>query len=209
MNIPREIEAKYAVADPRLFMDLLALSGIGPFTLAPDPEPIDQINTYFDTPDRRLRAARYGFRIRLAQGMAIATLKGPATIQDDIHTRSEWEAELTSEKPDDLPFGELRDRLLALTAQQPLLPTLSIRTNRHIIIAIRERQPIAEIALDDYVITAGSHQQRNYELELELLRTGQPDDLKELASLLHARYALVAESRSKLERGLALLEGAS
>jgi inorganic triphosphatase YgiF len=205
MNEPREIEAKYAVADPRLFTDLLALPQIGPFTLTPDVGSVDQINTYFDTVDHRLRAARHGFRIRLAKGNIVATLKGPASIHGDIHTRSEWETVLHDDTPHDLPIGELRDRVLALTAEQPLLPTISIRTNRQIIIATRDAQPIAEMALDDYVITAGERREQYYELELELLPAGQPADLTALAALLRGRFALAPEARSKLERGLALL----
>jgi inorganic triphosphatase YgiF len=166
---------------------------------------VDQINTYFDTIDHRLSSARHGFRIRLAKGDIVATLKGPASIHGDIHTRSEWETVLHNDTPHDLPFGELRDRLLALTAEQPLLPTISIRTNRQIIIATRDAQPIAEMALDDYVITAGERREQYYELELELLPTGQPADLAALAALLRGRFALVPEARSKLERGLALL----
>lgn len=209
MNAPREIEAKYAVADADLFVDLLALTQLGPFTLVADSKPIDQVNIYFDTSDRRLQAARHGFRIRLAKGKAVATLKGPATIQDAIHTRNEWEVALPGQDPDQIPAGELRDQLIALIGAQELRPILEIRTCRQIILATRDQQPLVEIALDDYVITAGQQQEQHQELELELLSAGQHDDLMHLAALLRERFVLIPESRSKLERGLALLKGTS
>ena len=57
-----EIEAKYRVDHQHTFDDLLSLAALGPFHLAPAPDPEDQQNTYFDTPDGRLRAGHYGLR---------------------------------------------------------------------------------------------------------------------------------------------------
>ena len=69
-----EIEAKFRVDDERTFADLLSLTALGPFRLAPAPAPEDQRNVYFDTADGRLRAAHYGLRVRANGDRRIATL---------------------------------------------------------------------------------------------------------------------------------------
>ena len=53
---------------------------------------------------------------------------------------------------------------------------------------------------------AGGRSANFRELEIELLSTGTRADLDELVALLRARFALHPEDRSKLARGLALLD---
>jgi inorganic triphosphatase YgiF len=208
MSSHQEIEAKYQVGDPALFAELLGLDHAGRFALHPAATPIDQLNTYFDTHEWRLRQARYGFRVRIAQGYAKATLKGPTLLVNDVHTRSEWEVELPDDDLANLPVGALRNELLRLTGGAPLRPTLSIRNRRQIIEVLDGQRPVVEIALDNSVINAGGQTQHFYELELELIGAGLPVDLQDLAATLCDRYMLAPEPRSKLERGLALLESA-
>src|SRR5437879_5746815 len=59
-----EIEAKFRVDDDQTFPDLLGLKALGPFRFTAEPDAEDQRNVYFDTADGRLRAARYGLRVR-------------------------------------------------------------------------------------------------------------------------------------------------
>lgn len=204
-----EIEAKFRVEDERVFPELLALGAIGSFRLDRAPEAEDQRNVYFDTADRRLRDRKFGLRVREAGGRRIATLKGEAKISDGMYERDEWEVEVgADDRPETWPAGEVRDRVLALTGGAELRPTLTIRTLRRHIYAERGGARFAELSLDEGAISAGGREQRFRELEIELLRGGERADLDTLVALLRQRFTLIPEDRSKLARGLALLDAA-
>ena len=204
-----EIEAKFRIDDDQTFPTLLALSEIGPFTLSAGSTPEDQRNVYFDTADRRLRAAQYGLRVRTIDNRRVATLKGAAQVHDGMYERDEWEVEVgPSDDPATWPNGEVRERTLALVGNETLAPILSMRTLRQHIYAMREHSRIAEMSLDEGDISAGGLTQHFRELEIELLADGSRTDLDTLVQLLRARFALQPEDRSKLARGLALLDAA-
>jgi inorganic triphosphatase YgiF len=203
-----EIEAKYRVDDQRTFDDLLSLSTLGPFRLAPAPDLEDQRNTYFDTADSRLRAARYGLRVRDLGARRIATLKGDARIADGVYEREEWEVAIgDDDRPASWPTSEARERALALLGGAPLIPILTIHTLRRHIYASRDGRDVAELSLDEGLISAGGREERLRELEIELLGAATRAELDALVALLRERYPLAPEERSKLARGLALLDG--
>ncbi|HEX5692559.1 MAG TPA: CYTH domain-containing protein, partial [Roseiflexaceae bacterium] len=202
------IEAKFRVDDERLFHELLDLTSLGPFVLAPANQAEQQRNTYFDTDDRRLRAGRYGLRVREVGKRRIATLKGEARVTDGMYERDEWEVDIgADDRPEAWPPSEARERTLELLDGAALQPTLEIQTQRHHIYASRGAEQIAELSLDEGTIRAGGREQHFRELEIELLGDASRTDLDTFVDLLRDRYQLVAEDRSKLERGLALLDG--
>lgn len=202
-----EIEAKFRVDDEQTFAHLLALAAIGPFELIAAPEAEDQRNVYFDSADRRLRGGQYGLRVRDLGHRRIATLKGAAQARDGMYERDEWEIEIgDDDHPSAWPASEARDRTLALLAGAEPLPILSIHTRRRHVIALRDGTRVAELSLDTGAIDAGGRAASFRELEIELLKTGTRADLDKLVALLRARFTLTPEDRSKLERGLALLD---
>jgi len=204
-----EIEAKFRVDDAQTFPQLLALGAIGPFKLVAEPDVEDQRNVYFDTADRRLRAGQYGLRVRDLGNRRIATLKGAAKARDGMYERDEWEIEIgDDDHPSSWPSSEARDRTLALLDGAAPLPILAIRTRRLHIIALRDDRRVAELSLDTGAIDAGGRTANFRELEIELLKTGTRADLDALVALLRARFTLTPEDRSKLARGLALLDSA-
>jgi inorganic triphosphatase YgiF len=203
-----EIEAKFRVDDDQIFPALLHLSSLGPFELAVAPHAEDQRNVYFDTADRRFRQAQYGLRVRTVGNRRVATLKGAAQVRDGLYERDEWEVDVDDDDPQTWPEGEVRERVLALLGGAALAPTLTIRTRRQHIYAERGGGRVAELSLDEGDINAGSLEQHFRELEIELLEAGERADLDELVELLRGRFALVPEDRSKLARGLALLDAA-
>lgn len=204
----QEIEAKFAVADQQTFEQLLLIEALGPFRLLPAPAPEQQYNIYYDTADARLRAVQYGFRIREVAGKRIATLKGPTSVTEGVHSRSEWEAVIgDSDPPEGWQPSEVRERLLALTGGAPLLQLLVIHTTRQHIYALRNSVRVVELSLDQGQIRAGGRSEDLRELELELLPGSIRADLDLLVALLRERFVLVPEERTKLARGLALLEG--
>jgi inorganic triphosphatase YgiF len=200
-----EIEAKFRVPSQAVFADLLALSQLGAFTLHAMAQPEHQHNIYFDTAARHLRQARHGFRIRMLNTHAIATLKGPATSIGSAQSRTELEVATPTADPQALPAGELADWLHELTQGEPLIAILTIDTNRQIMNADRNQQHVLEIALDDLQINAGGRSQHGRELEIECVEHGTISDLEDFAALIIPRYQLVAEPLSKLARGLVLL----
>src|SRR5262245_7437459 len=155
-----EIEAKYRVDDERIFADLLGLTAIGPFHLIPAPNPEDQHNTYFDTADGRLRAARYGLRVRDLGTRRIATLKGDARVEEGIHERDEWEVAIgDDDRPESWPPSEARDHALALLGGAPLFPILTIKTLRRHINASRAGGGIDTLRLGRGLLCARGSEQ--------------------------------------------------
>nr|WP_083778612.1 CYTH domain-containing protein [Oscillochloris trichoides] len=200
-----EVEAKYAVSGRD--MDVIAALGqLGPYVLHPEPKPEHQQNRYFDTPDRRLAQARYGLRLREVAGRSLVTLKGPAEVSQGLHRRAEYEFDHNDPDPHSWPPGPARELALALTGNAPLLPTVTILTHRKIIFATYQDRTVAEICLDQGMIHAAGQNQPFSELEIELLPGGSESDLVAIADTLRTIIALHPESRSKLQRGLALME---
>lgn len=205
MAEPLEIELKYRVDDGAVFVALAYRLQLGEYDLRPLGDSERQVNTYFDTPDFRLRAARYGLRVRRIATRRIVTLKGDAQVRDGLHQRAEWEMPVESDEPRDWPPGEARDRALALAGDAPLLPILTIETLRRHVEAWRDARYVAEIALDEGVIFAAGREQTFRELEIELRPDGGSADLEVLGNLLRWRFGLEPDDRSKLARGMALL----
>ena len=203
-----EIEAKFRVDDPAIFSALLQLAALGDFRLVPADQVENQRNTYFDTADRRLRQRQFGLRVRDLGARQIATLKGAAQVRDGLYERSEWEVDVVGDDPRAWPAGEVRDRVLELIGDAPLLPTLSISTRRQHIYAELGAARVAEISLDEGDISAGGLEQHFRELEIELVEGHTRSDFDDLVGILRDRFSLVPEDQSKLARGLALLDRA-
>lgn len=200
-----EIEAKYSVTEDAL--DTVSqVRELGAYTLHPAPAIEEQENIYYDTADRRLSTARYGLRLRRVGDRSLVTLKGPTDGNDGLHRRAEYELEGVAPDPTTWPSGVARDLTLALTGGAPLAPLLRIHTERRVLHAEREGAVTAEICLDRGTIYAGERQAPICELEIEQLPDGSADDLADLAAALVKLIRLRPEPRSKLERGLALLE---
>jgi inorganic triphosphatase YgiF len=201
-----EIEAKFRVADASLFSHLVMLETLGAYTLRIEATPVQQRNTYYDTPSRLLAQARYGLRTRQANGKTVVTLKGPNRSQRGIQEREEWTMATANPDPHTWENGEARNVALALLGDTPLVPLLTIDTQRRHIYAAQHGQDVAEISLDEVLITAGGRSSSFCELEIELLHKATHQDLDTLIATLQAHIPLVPEPRTKLEQGLALLE---
>jgi len=206
---PLEVELKFRVDDPAVFRALSRPMEIGDFQLKPAGDGEHQHNTYYDTPGFRLRAQRYGLRVRTVGHTRIATLKGETQSRDGLHQRPEWEMPVESDDPQRWSPGDVRDRAFALAGGAPLQPVLTIETLRRPVRVWRGARCVADIALDEGVIYAGGREQMFYELEVELLPDGTRDDLDALGALLREKFPLQPDNLSKLARGLALLDEAA
>ncbi len=205
-----EIEAKFRVADPRIFTQLLSLSTLGCAILIPHAAPEQQHTIYFDTPDEALRARRASLRVRVVAGRRIATVKRSHGAVGGLHVRDEWETPIhAGVHPRHWPPSEARQRALVVVGQKPLVARVSVYTRRHCIDVHLEGWPVAELCLDEGYIEAGGRIVGFRELEIELREEGTLTDLDVLCAALTRRFSLESEPRGKRTRGLALLDAIS
>ena len=205
-----EIEAKFRVDQHTIFLDLLRSTVLGPFALMPTPGIEYQHNTYFDTLDRRLTAQRYSLRVRDLGRRRIGTVKRSLDTQAGIHTREEWEVELdASDDPYAWPASVARDRAIAALGGAPVVPLITVHTQRQYIYAMRDSVVVAELSLDVGTIIAGDQTIDFREIEVELIEGQLRTDLDLLVGHLRSRYVLVLELRGKKTRGMALLDNPS
>jgi inorganic triphosphatase YgiF len=203
-----EVEKKFRIEDAAHFEVLSSLDTLGAYRLRHAAHVEQQRNTYYDTPDRLLEQRRYGLRIREIDGRRIATLKGAGDPQAGLFRRDEWEIEAADPHPATWPASEAREQALALLGDAPLLPLLTIYTRRQHIFATSQDdmgREVAEFSLDEGHVEAGGQREAFRELEIELLPDGTDDDLAALEAALSDYITLEPEQRTKLQRGLALL----
>ena len=199
-----EAELKLRLADPACLNALLnspllqSLSTQPPYTQTLD-------TTYYDTADQRLLKSRLSYRLRLADGKWIATVKADGTSDGGLHQRTEYNIAVDNHLPNLTPFmlTAIGARLAEAACEMPLEPLFRTRFERHIMNIITPDGSSIELALDDGEILAGDKQQKLLELELEL-KTGQPQALVWLGAALAEEFPLLPEQDSKLYRATVL-----
>ena len=169
---------------------------------------------YYDTPHRRLSAARQTLRRRLENGRSVCTVKTPKP----DGSRSEWELECPSiadAVPELCNLGapgewetrapSLAEGLVSLKAQGAPVPEAeglteicAARFTRHSrILPIPEGK--AELALDRGVLRGTREEAPLLELELEL-KEGPDEALAAFAREFAGKYGLSEEPQSKFAR---------
>lgn len=195
MDAP-EIELKFEVSDE-------ALHKLGEHPAFGVPAQTSRLRSvYFDTPDRDLRNACLGLRVRQSDGGLVQNLKWEKHSASFI--RHEWETEVQSDRPDpaalaDTPAGDVLDS--DGQSLEPVFTTTVERTRR----VWTRRDDMVEVSLDLGEITSGVRREPIQELELEL-KAGDPHALFELASTLNERVELPLMFQSKAERGYHLAD---
>lgn len=177
------------------------------------------VGIYFDSPDERLARTGIALRVRREGARWVQALKGPAKPSDGagLSTRAELQWTLPPSEgrpPLDLSLlqGTPWERPIAKAAKDgPLVPRLT-STFRRTTIPLRFADgTLALLAIDIGTIRAEIAGGRRRQLplcELEIeLESGNASCLFELALALAADVPLGVESRSKAERGFALLRG--
>jgi inorganic triphosphatase YgiF len=200
-----EVEAKFAITE-KLDSKSLDNLDLRPYSLRPAGVE-DHVDTLLDTPDRRITTQMHALRIRAANSALTLTLKGPNSGQGEIHMRQEWEAPLTPPlrlDPKSWP-DPIASRVVELAGTEALTSLFHVAVERRLWTVRRGGRAIGELALDTGVILAAGRREPIYELELELKGSGARVDLDALRDRLSAQLPLAPETRSKLQRGLALL----
>lgn len=160
-------------------------------------------NTYFDTPDLMLKAARIELRHRQSGQHLLQTVKSGNSMTGGLASRGEWEEPTETGH---FGFANIDDNALRdclETSRDHLQPLFTTEFSR-ISWQLHARPDSAiELALDRGVIESQGRQTPICEVELEL-KAGNPADLFELASQLQQTLPLHPAAAGKAARGYAL-----
>jgi inorganic triphosphatase YgiF len=211
MDAVLEVEIKLRATDAAL-ADLAVRRRLGPATLGA-PRAVDEHDAYLDTADRRLAASRWACRLRTRDGRRWISLKGPAIgTPDAVHRRPEVEGEAPLGPPDDpatWPASPARDLVLRLARGAPLEERLALRQRRTERTVMVDGSRAGTLSLDvARVLIEGAELGALRVVELELAAGSDPGLVKVLGAALAGVQGLEPEPASKLERALALAEGA-
>lgn len=203
-----EVEAKFAITGALEPAQIQALE-LAPYTLR-DAGVERHSDALLDTPSRAITGSQRALRIRTIGERRILTLKGPNQGAEGVHEREELEEPLTgglSYDPRDWP-REIGEQAEALARGEPLSVLLRVQVERRLWTVRRSGRVVGELALDTGEIIAAGRREPLHELELELKEQGKRADLDALSAAMKKALPLAPESRSKLQRGLALLRHA-
>ncbi len=202
-----EIELKFAVPNEDTLKRLQALDQIAGYPLS--AVKIKHVHdTFLDTPDRLILRSGHVCRRREWDQEILMTLKGSSSVDGALHRREELEVTLPSDlPPSDWPAGPIRDRLLSIIGDAPLIPLFDQRQTRRVRYVLRDDRTIAELSLDLVELAINGREQTYFEIEVEILNNGTKEDLAKMEAYLKDEWDLRPEPRSKFERGLALFMG--
>ncbi|WP_416138088.1 CYTH domain-containing protein [Halomonas sp. HK25] len=163
-------------------------------------------NTYFDTPQGDLEAARMALRLRRVDGRVLQTVKTRGEGGGGLSRRGEWEWEVPGPGLDLEGLANLPPATLGQEVLERLTPRFTTDFHRETRMLDHAGARI-ELALDEGEIEADGRRVAIRELELEL-KAGEPEALWSLAEALAGSVPLRAADTSKAARGGALLGGA-
>ena len=167
-------------------------------------------DTYFDTPDLRLRHCDAGLRVRKVGKLWVQTMKGGASVHGGLHNRQEWSARLPGPVPD---LAVLRDvvehksacgRLLRSPVFEDRLVPIFTTHVRRLVWELRLPQgDEVECVLDQGKLECDGQKVPISEVELEL-KSGDPAHLFDFALALQQDIPVQIGNFSKADRGYAL-----
>ncbi|WP_370575670.1 CYTH domain-containing protein [Methanomethylovorans sp.] len=201
-----EIEAKFSVPEKEIFAILISAQNIGPFVLdAAVQARLEDV--YLDTVDMAIMSKGYYLRRRQKGQRIIYTIKSLGGLEKEIRRREEMECVLEQDMPyekwDNADMGSF---LSGVVGESTLVPLFNVSHVRNVRNVIDDERDVAEMSLDDVVITGWGKKLSYLEIEVELLSGGDERDLEKLVNMLRQEYSLVPDSLSKFERALELME---
>lgn len=200
--MPDEIEIKFVARVD----DLHRLNKL-PWVCAHAVRPATRrtlVSVYYDTKRHALYKRGLSLRIRHDGDRRIQTIK--AREGSHLFARKEWEAEIFRDHPDlSLIRGTELAPLLNKIAARGLKPVFETRVRR-MTRTIRSGNDIVELAVDRGVIRCGDRSSPISEIELEL-KAGYAATLLKIARKLSNQLPIGYSVETKLDRGMALLDG--
>jgi len=200
------IEAKFTVPDPSVYWRLQTTDHLAGYSLSTTQvKPV--WDTYLDTKSQRILAAGYSCRRRVTREAIVITLKSLVGAMGAIHRRRIDELSMaTSRPPVDWPDSPVRDLVLQLIGQEPLLTFFELRQTRVIRKLKEDDQPVAELSLDSVSLVTAETEKVYLVLEVKLLPQTAEGTLMTIACYLQDVWHLKPEPLSKFERALVLLD---
>ncbi|WP_017444515.1 CYTH domain-containing protein [Gayadomonas joobiniege] len=208
-----EIELKFAVAsnddeegEPAPVAGLIE-SLLAPYLQVQGNVQKRLINTYFDTPEQKLRAYDCGLRVRTRDDYVEQTLKTAGSSIGGLHKRPEFNIQINHNTPDlDLFPAEAWPEGVNVAELQaeltPLFTTDFTRTTWRVVLNGSE----IEVVYDIGEVAAQNSQQAIHEIEMELI-DGDMRELFNLAEQLLDELPLRLSNDSKAARGYRLFLG--
>jgi inorganic triphosphatase YgiF len=197
-----EIELKLTAAPGDLPALMQALEALGKRT---STTASLLTSTYYDSPDLKLQQRHLTLRVREQGAQYVQTVKSGDLMEADFISRGEWEDLITGNEPD-LDAPQTGHRLKQKVEKGELRPLFTTIVRRTVI----ELEPVPstriEAAIDEGEIrsTDGKAVEPVSEIELEL-KSGDPVAIYDVALQLLDIAPLRIETRSKAERGYALV----
>ncbi|MET0856476.1 MAG: CHAD domain-containing protein [Telluria sp.] len=204
-----EVELKLVV-DPQ-YRDALLQHPLlnGQSASAPREENVS--DTYFDTPDLRLRQSDIGLRVRRVNDGWVQNIEHDDSVHGAIHFRREWESPVSAAAPELRRLREVvddkrtrRNVLDAAASGKGLAPVFTTTVRRIAWELHPQEGGLIALALDQGRLECDGKDSAITELELEL-KSGDPTHLLDLALALQSDIPLQIGTRSKADRGYALL----
>jgi inorganic triphosphatase YgiF len=195
------------VPDPVVYWSLQTTDHLAGYSLSTTQvKPV--WDTYLDTKRHRMLEAGYSCRRRVAYKKGIViTLKSLGRAEGAVHRRGEWQLRMVARRtPADWPDSPVRDLVLQLIGQEPLVSLFELQQTRVIRLLKQDEEPVAELRLDRVSLVTEDREQVYLDLEVELLPQTPEETLTAIVGCLQDEWHLKPELRSKFERALVLLD---
>jgi inorganic triphosphatase YgiF len=162
-------------------------------------------STYYDSPDLKLWQHHLTLRIRAQGAQHVQTVKAGDVMGADLISRDEWEDVIAGDQPD-LDAPQTGRRLKQKVGKGELRPRFTTMVRRTVMELEPQPSTRIEAAIDEGEIraTEGNAVEPLSEIELEL-KSGEPAAIYDVALRLLDVAPLRLETRSKAERGYALV----
>ena len=164
---------------------------------------------YFDTPDLQIRRSGAGLRVRRVDRNWIQTLKGGGDAMGGLHSRHEWESEVSGPVPEVAALQDMVHKsawakmLRAPKIGEQLKPIFKTRITRRVWMLRLPHGDEVECVLDLGTIECDKQKVPIREIELEL-KSGDPTHLFDFALALLLDIPMQIGNLSKADRGYAL-----
>jgi triphosphatase len=163
-------------------------------------------NIYYDTPKLELHKSGMALRLRHAGRQWLQTLKGGGSVQAGLHQRNEWEVPVKRAALDFSATPEVEwDKLLRPSLRKKLHPVFVTDFTRSSRLLDFHGAQI-ELCMDQGEVRTEQQSAPICELELEL-KSGEPQQLFELALAILDIVPFELETVSKAEQGYRLMSG--
>jgi len=198
-----EVEWQFAAADVASVAAWLAAARVPGYSITPGATK-ELHDTYFDTADWRIHAARYTCRVRNKGGSSELTLKAMAEAEGSMRSRRELTEPISvgTQSPVFAP-GPAGQLIRNVAGKRPVMPIFSLHTHRQTFALADEGGTIGEIAVDETMVPVAEAEPRRFSrVEVEV-DADAVERARRFVDVLVAATNLTPAGTSKFEAALA------